>query len=325
MMMTNKDIYKKTITFSLHRLLYDLLAFLLLGVMGAAGFLLMERFSNRGLIGLGIGLLIGLFAVIFILRYVSYTYKAGQIAMMTKGVTEGKLPDNVLQEGKAVVKRRFTTVAVFFAVTNVIRGIFNQLSRGMNSVGRAVGGKNGEQIASIISAAIQTVVAYLCDCCLGWVFYREEQNAAKATCEGAVLFFKHGKTLMKNLGHVFGIGLLSLLVIGGAFCGVFFALFSRFPALFEEITADIGEVVIELEKTVPEILSNPQNVMLVCAIVAAVILWSILHSVFVHPFVLVGVLRNYLESGMNDIPAESSFAILDSKSERFKKLHAEGI
>ena len=114
MTMTNKEIYKKTLTFSLHRLLYDLLAFLLLGAMGAAGFLLMDRINNRGLIGLGVGLLIGLFAVIFILRYVSYTYKAGQIAMMTKGVTEGKLPENVLGEGKAVVKRRFTTVAVFF-------------------------------------------------------------------------------------------------------------------------------------------------------------------------------------------------------------------
>ena len=293
--------------------------------MGAAGFLLMDRINNRGLIGLGVGLLIGLFAVIFILRYVSYTNKAGQIAMMTKGVTEGKLPENVLGEGKAVVKRRFTTVAVFFAVTNVIKGIFSQLSRGMNSVGNAIGGKNGEQIASVISAVVETVVAYLCDCCLGWVFYREDQNAGKATCEGAVLFFKHGKTLMKNLGRVFGLGLLSLLVIGGAFCSVFFALFSRFPALFERITVEIGEAAAEIEQTVPEILSNPQSVLLLCAIVAAVILWNILHSVFVRPFVLVGVLRNYLESGMNDIPAESSFAMLDSKSAKFKKLHAEGI
>ena len=118
---------------------------------------------------------------------------------------------------------------------------------------------------------------------------------------------------------------LRMFGIGGAFCSVFFAVFSRFPALFERITVDIGEAAAEIEQTVPEILSNPQSVMLLCAIVAAVILWNILHSVFVRPFVLVGVLRNYLESGMNDIPAESSFAILDSKSERFKKLHAEGI
>ena len=52
----------------------------------------------------------------------------------------------------------------------------------------------------------QVVVAYLCDCCLGWVFYRKAQGAAKATCEGAVLFFRHGKTLARNLGRVFGMG-----------------------------------------------------------------------------------------------------------------------
>ena len=54
-----------------------------------------------------------------------------------------------------------------------------------------------------------------------------------------------------------------------------------------------------------------------------VIVWSILHSVFIRPFVLTGVLRNYLESGMNDIPSEASFAMLDSKSDKFRKLHQE--
>ena len=47
---------------------------------------------------------------------------------------------------------------------------------------------------------------------------------------------------------------------------------------------------------------------------------------FVRPFVLVGVLRNYLKSGMEDIPTEESFALLDGKSERFRKLRAaEGV
>ena len=47
------------------------------------------------------------------------------------------------------------------------------------------------------------------------------------------------------------------------------------------------------------------------------------HSVFIRPFVLVGVLRNYIQSGINDIPTEESFAVLDGKSEKFRKLHQE--
>ena len=56
---------------------------------------------------------------------------------------------------------------------------------------------------------------------------------------------------------------------------------------------------------------------------AGILLWSILHSVFVRPFILVGVLRNFMAAGVNDIPTEASFAALDSKSEKFRKLHAE--
>ena len=47
----------------------------------------------------------------------------------------------------------------------------------------------------------------------------------------------------------------------------------------------------------------------------------IIHGAFVRPSVLTGVLRNYLESGLSDIPTEESFAMLDSKSSKFAKQH----
>ena len=321
--MTNKEIYRKTLTFSLRRLLFDLLAFLLLGAFCGAGFLLMDKINNKGLIGLAIGFVIGVIVLIIVLRYISYTYKAGQIAMMTKGVTEGELPDDVLGEGKAVVKERFKTVAAFFAVTRVIKAVFSQLSRGLTSVGNAVGGDTGGTVGSVIGSGIQVVVGYLCDCCLGWVFYRKEQKATKATCEGAVLFFKHGKTLLKNVGRIFGMSLLFLVLIGGAFFGIFYGVFSLFPKAFELLTAEIAEAAVRLETELPAFMSDPKIVMLIAAGIAALIVWGILHSVFVRPFVLVGVLRNYMESGVNDIPTEESFAMLDSKSSKFKKLRTQ--
>jgi hypothetical protein len=53
----------------------------------------------------------------------------------------------------------------------------------------------------------------------------------KATCEGAVLYFKNWKTLIKNMGRVLGLGLISLLVIGGVLGVGYYALFSNFPRL----------------------------------------------------------------------------------------------
>ena len=323
--MDNMTVYKKTLGFSLRRLGWDILSFLILGVLCAAGFLIADRATDKGLIGLVIGLVVGIVVLVVLLRWVSYRYKAGQIAMMTRGVTEGTLPDDVIGEGKKIVKERFATVAAFFAVTSVIKGIFREIGRGITKVGESIGGDTGSTVGSAVSTVIDVVVSYLCDCCLGWVFYRESQGSVKATCEGAVIFFKHGKTLAKNLGRIFGIGIGSLIVIGGAFFGIAYGIFMLIPGAFRTLADEIAEAGVRLETDTPEFLTNPTNLALVVAAILGVIIWSVIHSTFIRPFVLTGVLRNYIESGKNDIPTEASFSILDKKSSKFAKLRREGI
>ena len=322
--MTNKEIYKKTLTFSIRRLLFDVLSIVLFAGVCAAGFFIADKATGKGYIGLIIGAVIGLIAVIIISRFISYALKAGQIAMMTRAITDGELPENVYAEGKRAVKERFATVAVFFAATRVIKGIFGQVGRGLTAAGNAIGGDTGGAVGSAISSAIQTIVAYLCDCCLGWVFYRKAQSAARATCEGAVLFFRHGKTFAKNAGRIFGMGLVSLLAIGGALTGVFYLVLSNFKGTFEVIASKIAEASAAGEgEQIPAFLSNPATLLIVCAALLALVLWAVIHSAFIRPFVLTGVLKNYITSGMNDVPDESSFSVLESKSKKFAKLRSE--
>ena len=139
--MNNREIYKKTLSFSLLRVLWDFFAFLILGGLATIGFVIAEKMMDKGLIGLLIGFIVGVIIVVIMMRFVSYYFKAGQIAMMTKGIVEGQLPDNVVREGRAVVKRRFLTVAVFFAATRAIKGIFNEIGNAITKVGKAVGGE----------------------------------------------------------------------------------------------------------------------------------------------------------------------------------------
>ena len=317
--MDNKQIYKATLCFSIRRVLWDLLALLVWAGVMALGFFIAEKAADKGLIGLAIGGVIGLIALVFFLRWLSYKYKAGQIAIMTKGITEGELPQDVMGEGQKIVKERFATVAAFFAVTRVIKAIFNQLGRGISAAGRAIGGDTGGTAGDVVSSVIQVIVSYLCDCCLGWVFYRKDVKATKATCEGAVLFFKHGKTFFKNMGRVFGMGLATLAVIGGAFAGIFYLIASRFPAVFDRLYVELAESSTKM----PEWLNSPTILMIAASVIGGLIVWAFFHSLFIRPFVLVGVLRNYIQSGINDIPTEESFAVLDGKSEKFKKLHQE--
>ena len=319
MALDNKELYKKTLGFSVIRLGWNILAFVVFVAILAIAYLIADKAGGVGWVGLIVGLVIAGVLSYFFLRYIGYTYKAGQIAMMTRGIVDGKLPEDVIGTGKKIVKERFTTVAVYYAATGVIKGIFNQIGNAITSVGKAVGGDTGGAVGSTISSVIQTVVNYLCDCCLGWVFYRKDESAGKATCEGAVLFFKHGKTLAKNMGRVFGIGFVTLLVIGGAFMGISYLIFTNFPDAFAEAASKVAGS----GEGAAQFLSNPNNLMIVCAAIVGVVFWAMIHSVFIKPFVLVGVLRNYINSGMNEKISESDFDELDKKSAKFKKLHGE--
>ncbi|MBO7720320.1 hypothetical protein J6S35_01620 [Candidatus Saccharibacteria bacterium] len=321
--MDNKEIYRKTLTFSLRRLAWDMMSFIVIIIAGAAGFFLAEKLASAGLVGLAIGVVIGIIAVAIASHFVSYVFKAGQIAMMTKGITDGKLPDDVYAEGKQIVKERFLTVAAYYAITSVIKGIFSEIGRGITAVGQAVGGDNGGAVGGTISSIIQTIVNYLCDCCLGWVFYRKDKSATKATLEGGVLFFKHGKTLAKNLGRIFGISILSFVVIGGVFFGIFYLITLAFPGAFETLANEFSNMAMSDESGKLTILGNAQNLQLIISGIGGVVMWGIIHSTFVRPFILVGVLRNFIESGKNETISETDLEELDSKSKKFKKLRAE--
>ncbi len=317
--MTNFQIYKKTLGFSLRRVLIDFLTLILFAGLIAAGYFILEKVNGNGMIGLLIGLFAAIIAAVIISRFVSFKLKAGQIAMMTKGVTEGELPDDVIAAGKSVVKERFITVAAYFAVTGAIKGVFNELGRLLTKAGERLGGETGKTVGSIVSSAVATLISYLCDCCLGWVFYRKDKGAFKASCEGAVLFFKHGKTLLKNVGRIFGIGLLSFVVIGGVFFLIFALILSNFMEFFQTMAVWLAENA-ESAEEFPELLKDPQMLMIGSSILLAVIIWNFLHSTFIRPFVLTGVLRNYMESGINDMPTEESFESVKNVSRKFAKL-----
>ena len=321
--MDNKEIYKKTIGFSLWRVLWDLLGFTAFVGFAVAGFVIADKISdNYALAGLAIGAILGAIASWLILHFVAYTYKAGQIAMMTKGVTEGKLPENTIAEGKKIVKERFATVTAYYFVTGAIKGIFNQIDNGITAVGQAVGGDSGGAIGGTISSIINTIVAYLCDCCLGWVFYRKDENATKATLEGAAIFFKHGKTLLKNLGRIFGISLISFLVIGGIFFGISYLVLHYLPDAMNELSQAIADLA-ENSSSLPTWIYDTTSLSLVCSGIIGVIMWSMIHSTFVRPFILIGVLRNFINSGKEEKISESDLKELDKKSKKFAKLHAE--
>lgn len=320
--MTNFQVYKKVLPFSLLMFAVDLFALLVLAGASGAGFLIANKMDgSHGLVGLIIGFIIGIILAILISVFISNRIKAAQIAMMAKGVTENALPDHTFREGFNEIKGRFGKITAFFFITNAIKGIFRQITRVINKLGTAIGGKTGDAITSAIDTGVQVLLGYLTDCCLGWILLRKDLNSARAGCEGAIIFFKHGKTLLRNIGRIFLMGILSLVLIGGAFFGIFVLLFMyALPKVFVALTNEIQEVIIREGGEVPEAFKDPKLVTLIIAGVAALMIWTAIHSVLVRPFILVGVMRNYMATGLQDMPSEKDFAELANKSPKFAKL-----
>ncbi|MCR5078327.1 MAG: hypothetical protein K6B65_00150 [Bacilli bacterium] len=318
--MTNFQIYKKVLSFSFLSLLIDLAMLALVSASTVIGFFIGQGVNAEGggFVGAVFGLIVG--AILFGLagNFASFTVNAAQIAMITEGVTTDKMPDHTFKSGFQAVKARFGAITALFFIIRAIKSVFRQLGRGINKIGTAVGGDVGNTVTSVIDGIIQTLIAYLCDCCLGWVLYRKDQNAARSACEGTVIFFKHGKTLLKNAGRIFGMGALSFILVGGALFGGLFLLFNGpFNGAMVSLYTELGKLV-EGELGFSVIVF-----VIMFSAIGAIVLWSILHGVLGHPFILVGVLRNYIQSGIGDTIKESDFADVEAKAPKFGKLVAK--
>ena len=325
--MTNFQVYKKTLSFSFVQFLIDLLVLALIAGLATGGFFLFNKEGSdagMGILGLAIGLFIGIVISILVSIFISNRIKAAQIAMMTKGVIENKLPDHTYKAGLQEVKGRFGRITLFFLITNAIKSVFREIGRGVTKVGQAVGGDVGGAVTSGIDSAIQTVVAYCCDCCLGWVLYRQDINGFRAGCEGAVIFFKHGKTLVRNVGRIFGMGIASFIIIGGIFFGATYGLsVALFQSQWATLASEIHEIAIEQaweSNWFLNAIQQPSTLIIVASAIVGIIFWSILHSVLIRPFILTGVLRNYMAAGLKDIPTESDIKDLETKFPKTRKL-----
>ena len=111
------------------------------------------------------------------------------------------------------------------------------------------------------------------------------------------------------------------ILIGAAFTGLFFLLFNLLPQMFNGLANEITEITVRNGGEFPEFLQDPKMLMLMFAVIGGIIFWSIVHSVFIRPFILVGVLRNFMTAGQKDLPTEKDFETLNNKSPKFARLY----
>lgn len=316
--MGNVEIYRKTLRFSVMRLLVTILGIFIIVALPLATFLVTAGMSEVACaVATFVVFIVGI-VVFVIIRYCGYLFTAAQVAMITEGVSKGTLPDDVYAAGKQAVKRRFVTASVYFALWSITKAITNQITAGLNALGRVADAGNNAgpafTVAGIVSTVISVVLEYLNYCSLGWVFLNADHSTFKSTCDGAVVYFQNWKTLLQNAGKVIGITAVSLVVIGGAFFGLGYLAFGSIPSL-TAVLADLdASATLDDGSAVP-----PGTSLIILCVVVALLLWGGIRSAFVKPFILISVMRRYIEAGLANPPKVDLYGKLAGMSAGFRK------
>ncbi|MDD3334548.1 MAG: hypothetical protein PHI98_03415 [Eubacteriales bacterium] len=315
--MKNGAIYSKTLKFSLLRLLIGVLGIAAAALITYVGYLCGKSLDDTThLLVTGICLVVGMVVFGLIVHYLGYMLKAGQIAMITRGVTEGTLPEDVVAEGKAAVKKRFVTANVYFLIESGIKAITSQITSGLNTLTSAASGNDKGvlgTIASLVMMFINIVLEYVNYCCLGWVFYHPEQNAFKSTCDGAVLYFQNWKTLLKNAGKVMAFTLAAVLIFFAVFCALNII-------VLEAALPDNGSLDMVLFTMDDGSELTLRGMLYIGAVLVAFLFAMLLHSTFVKPYLLIMVMRNYMDAAQGSTPGFDVYEKLCGLSKRFKKM-----
>ncbi len=168
--------------------------------------------NNPGIFGILLFVWAGLTGLIYKLamHYGGYMIKAAHIAVISEAVTTGTVPENMFETGKNMVKERFGATNVYFVIDGLVSGAVKQLQNVVGKIDNIFGNIPGvSAIVSFVQLFIGIALGYIDECCLGYTFYKKEDGAFKASCDGVAIYFQNAKHLLKS-------ALVTCLIVMGA-------------------------------------------------------------------------------------------------------------
>jgi len=227
--MNAKQLFKKTMPFCMAKLTLGAIqvgiCLVLFGILMGIGWL----FDGAGIFICFMIWLASLKIVnLAIMNYGGYLVKAGHIAVIAEAAKNGKIPENQVAYGKNMVKQRFVTANVYFAVDKLVSAAVKEVQRGIEKVGRYLDFIPGiDAVEGLVKFFVELSLGYVDECCLGWTFYNQEQNAYKSAADGVVLYAQNWKSVLKTAAMTMikvVIGLVVLVVAIFVVIGLLFKL-----------------------------------------------------------------------------------------------------
>ncbi len=198
--MTSKQLFSKTMPFIWAKLALGgamvLISVILLAILMGIGWL----FGEGGMLVTFIIWVVLVALVRFvIMHYFGYLVKAGHIAVIAEACFTGQIPPNQVNYGKEMVKQRFATANIYFAVDKLVTGAIKQIQKGIGKLGDKLDFIPGmDAISGAAQFFVSIALGYIDECCLGWTFYNKQQGAFKSAADGVVIYAQNWKPLLKG-------------------------------------------------------------------------------------------------------------------------------
>ena len=215
--MTSTQVFRKTMPFVLAKLALG-------GAIVAIATILWAFFVGIGWLFGGDGMIIaylmwggciGGIRFVF-MHYFGYLVKAGHIAVIVEIFKTGQIPELQVEYGKNLVKERFLTTNVYFALDRLVASAVKQIQRVVDKAGKALDFIPGiNTLTGITKFFIDISLGYIDECCLAWTFYNKEQSAYESAADGVVIYAQNGKVLLKNaaVAMIKALGVMAVLAL----------------------------------------------------------------------------------------------------------------
>lgn len=227
--MTTKEIFMKTMPFCWMKLALGILNLLIAVALFAILMGISVLFASEGVGAIMFIVWLSLVGIVnFVINhYFGYLVKAGHVAVISEAFKSGSVPGSPVSVGKEMVKERFGTANVYFAIDKLVASSVKQLQRTLGRITDSIFGAlpGADTLKSLTNLFLNISLGYIDECCLGYTFYRKEQNAYKSAADGVVIYAQNWKHLLKNAAKtaltvilsVVVVTLLAFIVFGGMF------------------------------------------------------------------------------------------------------------
>jgi hypothetical protein len=137
---------------------------------------------------------------VWLKRYVLYLLKAGHIAVLTKLITDGKLPDGVnqVEYGKSIVTEKFAQTNVLFVLDSLITGIVRAFNRTLDWIASMIPIPGVESLVKFVNGIIHMATTFIDETVFSYNLARGDENVWRSSSDAVVYYGQNVKPVLKT-------------------------------------------------------------------------------------------------------------------------------